>query len=518
MLHAQTTQVPQEFRDPRTPDEVIIRLEARQPETDPTLGLALPRPDQQAAHRLVVLGDSLSHGFQSFAIFNTDLSYSAIIARALGCYDQFRHPEYQAFGGLPLNLEYLARELELRYGAEIAWWELASAGFTIHHLLDQIRVYWEQGPGSHIPRASGIMHNLAVSGFDVNDVMTCTADTERAAMQTPQDSLLRPLVNNAGQLMALYVLDSARDASGRALTPVQAARALGEDGGIETLIIFIGANNVLGTVTDFEVRWSGDGYDDPQRKGRYNAWRPGHFRTELGRLETLVRAVKAQHVIWCTVPHVTIVPMARGVGDKTRPGSRYFPYYTRPWIDDAHFNPAFDAHLTGNQARAIDSAIDMYNDDITALVKRARQDGLDWLLLDVAGLLDRMAARRYILDPAARPAWWTPYPLPAQIAALTPVPDSRYLVSGPQGRAQGGFFSLDGVHPTTITYGMLAQECITVMQAAGVQFRGSGVDFAWVIGRDTLIADPLKSLAADLKFLDWANEHMHWVKAFAAHF
>lgn len=529
MLQAQNAQVPPEFCDPQTPDEVIIRLEARPPATDPTLGISLPQPDQQAAHRLVVLGDSLSHGFQSFAIFNTDLSYPAIIARELGWYDQFRRPEYQAFGGLPLNLEYLARELELKYGAEIAWWKLASAGFTVHHLLDQIRVYWEQGPGSHIPRANGIMHNLAVSGFDINDLMTCTADTERKVMQVPQDSLLHPLVQNAGQLMALYVLDSARDrATGQALTPVQAARAHGEDGGIETLIIFIGANNALRTVTNFEVKWSGDGYDDPQRKGNYNVWRPGHFRTELARLQAQIREVRAQHVIWCTVPHVTIVPMAHGVGAKMRPGSRYFPYYTRPWIDDAHFNPAVDPHLTGSQARAVDSAIDMYNDDITALVRRARQDGLDWLLLDVAGLLDRMAARRYILDPAARPAWWTPYPLPAQIAALTPVPDSCYLISGPQGRTQGGFFSLDGVHPTTITYAMLAQEFINIMQAAGVKFRctdGSAmhtalpqIDFDWVISRDTLISDPLKSLTCDLKFLDWANELVDWVKAFAAHF
>src|SRR5947208_14195817 len=105
----QPNQVPQDLRDPQTPDEVVIQLEARKPETDPRLGVALPLTDQQARHRLVVLGDSLGHGFQSLAIFNTDLSYPAIIARELGWYDSFRHPEYRAFGGLPLNLEYLVR-------------------------------------------------------------------------------------------------------------------------------------------------------------------------------------------------------------------------------------------------------------------------------------------------------------------------------------------------------------------------------------------------------------------------
>ncbi len=521
-------QVPQELLDPNTPAEVIIRLEARKPETDPKLGIPVQPPEGRARHRLVVLGDSLSHGFQSAAIFNTDLSYPAIIARELAWYGSFRYPAYRAFGGLPLNLEYLARELELRYGAEISWWELASAVFTVHHLLDQIRVYWEQGPGSHVPQINGIMHNLAVSGYDIRDLMACTADTERAVMKPRQDSLLHPLVNNAGPLMALYVLESARDpATGQALTPVQAAKAHGEDGGIETLIIFIGANNALGTVLDLQVKWSDVGYNDPARKGSYNIWRPSHFAAELQELQTQVREANAQHVIWCTVPHVTIAPITRGIGGKMRPGSRYFPYYTRPWIDDTQFNPAVDPFLTGNQARAIDSAIDMYNDAITAVVRTARQDGRDWLLLDTAGLLDRIATRRYINDPAARPSWWTPYQLPPQIAALVPPPDSRFISSGPQGRTAGGFFSLDGVHPTTIAYAILAQEFINVMQAAGVIFyQADGTtprtapiltDFGRAIQRDTLISDPLKSVTYDLNLLSWADELLDWVKALALH-
>jgi hypothetical protein len=523
-----TQPVLEELLDPGTPTEVDIRLEARQPVTDATLGIPdqLP-PAEPATHRLVVLGDSLSHGFQSAAIFNTDLSYPALIARELGWYDSFRHPEYRAFGGLPLNLEYLARELEHRFGSSMDWWELGAAVFVVHHLLDQLREYWEEGRGSRVPQSGGIMHNLAVSGFDIRDLMACTADTERAAMTERKDSLLHPLVHNSGPLMALYVLESARDpASGRALTPVQAARAHGEDGGIDTLIIFIGANNALGTVLELEVRWSDEGYDDPMRKGAFNVWRPSHFEAELRELAAQVREVTARHVIWGTVPHVTIVPIAHGVGGKMRPGSRYFPYYTRPWIDDVRFDSAVDPYLTGNQARAIDSAIDQYNDAIVETIAAARRDGMDWLVLDTAGLLDRIAARRYLFDPAARPSWWTPYRLPAELAALVPPPDSRFLVSGPDGRTAGGIFSLDGVHPTTIAYAVLAQEFINVMQAAGVVFnRADGsaqtepvqIDFGWAIARDTLIHDPLKSLSADLRALGWANEVLDWVKRLARH-
>ena len=190
-----------------------------------------------------------------------------------------------------------------------------------------------------------------------------------------------------------------------------------------------------------------------------------------------MRRVAARHVIWVTVPHVTIAPIARGVGGKVAPGSRYFPYYTRPWIADDDFDPDDDPHITAAEARAVDTAIDLYNEAITDLVGGARDGGRDWYLFDIAGVLDRLASRRYIDDPAARPPWWTPYPLPPPLAALRPEIDSRFLAAdGRGGRAAGGLFSLDGVHPTTVAYGLIAQELITIMRLAGVAVHD--VDFA----------------------------------------
>jgi hypothetical protein len=55
----------------------------------------------------VAIGDSLTHGFQSAAIFNTDLSHPAIIAYEMGMLDRFRFPRYDGHGGLPLNIELL---------------------------------------------------------------------------------------------------------------------------------------------------------------------------------------------------------------------------------------------------------------------------------------------------------------------------------------------------------------------------------------------------------------------------
>lgn len=96
------------------------------------------------------------------------------------------------------------------------------------------------------------------------------------------------------------------------MTLLSAARRLGEDRpdggghGIETLIVFLGANNALQTVTQLKVEWSGEGYDDLERKKAYTVWDPSHFKEELRHIAAQVRQIAARHVIWCTVPHVTI--------------------------------------------------------------------------------------------------------------------------------------------------------------------------------------------------------------------
>src|SRR4029450_12298805 len=166
----------------------------------------------------------------------------------------------------------------------------------------------------------------------------------------------------------------------------------------------LGANNALGSVTGLKVVWSAAGYDDLRRKEQYSVWRPTHFEAELGQLAAEVRKVKARHVIWSTVPHVTIAPIARGLGGKVAPGSRYFPYYTPPGIDERRFAAHRDPNITAAQARAVDSAIDQYNDAIVGVVRAARNDGRDWYVLEVAGLLDRLHARPQLRGPPPPPA------------------------------------------------------------------------------------------------------------------
>jgi len=497
-------------------------MASREPVTQSDLGIEVNVDRRgQPEHRLVTIGDSLTHGFQSGAIFNTDLSYPAMIARELGWYGSFRHPKYPGYGGIPLNLELLVRVIEERFGDRVSGLEFPRALFHIRQHLAEAEDWWDEGPGSRPPPPGPINHNLGIYGWDLRDALERTADTAHESKRTGLGQAIVPLVRNADKISAARVL---RSDDGRALTPFEAAERLSRDGdGIETLIVFLGANNALGSVIGLRCSESGPGYDDLADKAAYTVWRPEHFAAEWKLVVEKVRSIRARHVIFGTVPHVTIVPAARGVGPKVAKGSRYFEHYTRPWIADKDFDPDQDEHLTADQARKIDTTIDSYNETIVDSVEAERRSGSDWRVLDIAALLDRLASRRYIDDPHAQPpAWWTPYELPDALRRLEPVPDSRFFVSGPGGRESGGLFSLDGIHPTTIAYGLMAQEFIGVMEEAGVEFMrpdgvtprppGVEVDWAWILAHDTLISQPPRSLGSDVKLIGWLDEKLDFLK------
>jgi len=126
------------------PREVKIRHEPRRPETDPTLGIpvAVEAPAQPAGHRFVTLGDSLTHGFMSGAIHRTDLSWPAITAFELGLTAQeFTYPTYEwptGPGGLPLDLERLAREFDRRFGSKLDLLATFRAGPWLRGYMDDI--------------------------------------------------------------------------------------------------------------------------------------------------------------------------------------------------------------------------------------------------------------------------------------------------------------------------------------------------------------------------------------------
>jgi hypothetical protein len=294
------------------------------------------------------------------------------------------------------------------------------------------------------------------------------------------------------------------------LTPLEAARQLGdESGGIETLCVWLGANNVLGSVVQLKAVLSGPGYQDLTEKANYTVWTVPNFTAELALVADEVRMINADHVLWGTVPHVTIPPISRGLRGQLADCDRYFNYYGRVWDTDDSFDPAVEPHLTGQEAWAIDIIIDGYNTALQALVEQARRDGLDWRIVDTCAVLDRLAYRRNVeLD--ARPAQFPEYPLPPEFAGL----DTRFLTTDKTGQIlTGGLIGLDGVHPTTAGYGLVAREFIQVMVAAGVEFQnGAELDFGAIRQADTLLTNPPHRIDAALQLIHRLNHDIDLMK------
>jgi hypothetical protein len=488
------SELPPEMLDADTPPDVVVTDVAPPRITDPTLGIELGDPSAQVpsvpadpTHPLVTIGDSLTHGVSSGAVFHTALSWPAQVAAALGI-DDFTVPHYGGpLDGLPLNIESLVRHLQKRFGDDISMIERMRAPLTLHGIADANEDYWERGPGSDPPPTDVRYDNIGIYGWDVRDALSYTAAraATRAAGGRDDDLFgVKPARDNdiaAHSVLAPFGVDA---------TQVSAARWHGDNGAIGTLVVALGANNALDAIVSKQIKWSEAGFDLIDENHRFNVWRPTHFAQEYAALVAELRTVRARRVVLATVPHVTIAPLARGVnpqapGEKWKPGSRYFPYYTDPWIDDDTFRPAKHRHLTHQQARAIDSAIDQYNASVTAAVGDARRAGRDWNVLDLCGLLDSLAYRRFEDDPeAAARNNWVPYVLPEPIADL----DTRFFRADETGRSQGGLFGLDGIHPSISGYGIIAQEVLDVLAVAGV--RTSPIDFAALRARDTLNSDP----------------------------
>lgn len=486
-------------------------------------------------HRLVCLGDSLTQGFKSGAIYQPGLSFPAIIAWEMGLAEaEFRHPSFSGEGGLPVNIEYLLRRLDRQFGRQLNFWEIPLAGIYLRRWMDRVEDYWERGAGSQPLRERGPHQNLAVWGFELQDAYQLSAGLCEEIIGSPSDAWLLQLPEQGMFRTARRVLNPTH--SGRredlAATQIRRAAELARAGGIENLIVFLGNNNVLSTVTGLQLEESSD-WDleqiDPRRR-KATLYRAEHLDELLGRLMARIEALpddggRVDRVFWGTVPPVTIPPVTHGVGGRMEsagdlqspygPGDhphwyrRYFKAYTRPWVSSSRFRKSEDAHLTGEQVIRIDQVIARYRESLKRRVREHNQArsraGLveDWFVVDMHWELERVAYRRYLEDPSVPPPpGWSRYQLPEpyQRARL----DTRFLQAREGRRVAGGLFSLDGVHPTTAGYSLVAQEFIEVMEEAGVAFfqrdgrtPRSGpveVDFERVMQLDSLFENPPKTL------------------------
>lgn len=467
-------------------------------------------------HKLVVIGDSLSQGFKNGGIYRTDLSFPAFIARSFNPDPGFEQPLFTAQGGIPLNLEVLLRGLVDEYGSDIEWRKYLNVASSTFRTLRRIKKYWQGGMKDLAVERETPFHNQSVWGFSLNDSWMVTAQNSREYINTHKErfSVFGILPENAKYITARLVLNPSFRKDFESFTQFDNAAFLSENGGIENLIVCLGHNNALGAVANLKVIWS-----EPEDLAVFSAdrkctiYRPEHFEQEYRIMAEKIASLKAGRVFVPTLPYPTIPPVCRGVNsDISGKKMGYFDYYTRFWIWDEDFNPDKHPHLTKEEALTIDETVDEYN----AIIRKiAREYG--WVVVPVAKYVAAMAHRRLggqLLRSYPREF----------AAALKRNPATEYLVDD-AGKVKlttdylrtdretgkiykGGIFSLDGLHPTTSAYGLMANIYMESMKKAGVKFQHK-LDWDYIIAQDSLLTNPpvlLKELREVLRYLGMGNQ------------
>lgn len=462
---------------------------------------------KQAKHKLIVIGDSLSQGFNNGGIYRTDINFPSFINRCFEPKPEFAQPSFTAQAGIPLNIEVLVRGLSEKYGDEIELSEFLSASQYMFSTFKRIKKYWEGGMKDLSVDRTIPYHNQSIWGLNISDSWRVNEKNSREYIQNNPESftVFNMLPEHAKFTTARLVLNPPLKGEFEERSQIDNAQVFADDGGIENLILCHGHNNILAAVTDLKIIWTEDDDDLEAFPGHrnYTIYRPEHFEQQYRKLAQKVSSLGAKRVFVPTIPYVTIPPVIRGVNsDLSSKRLGYFDYYTRFWIWDEDFHPDKHPHITKDQAIQLDFTIDAYNDIIR---KVAKEHGWNVVPIakNVAGLARRRLGGELVRD------------LPKGLGdALQKRESTKHLVDeegeihlttdfirlNKEGKIyKGGIFSLDGLHPTTIGYGLMANVYLKTMAGAGVKFE-RGINWDEVVAEDTLVNDP-PILLAELRMV-----------------
>lgn len=452
---------------------------------------------KKAEHKLVCIGDSITQGFQNGGIYRTELSYPAFLADCFEPPGNFRIPRFSAQAGIPLNLEVLIRGLSDIYGNHLNWQQYLPAALHLYSTIRRIKHYWEENPEKLRRKQNCPYHNQSVWGFTIKDAWVMTEKKCRDYIENNRTSysIFDILPDHAMYITARCVLNPTLGKTHQDYNMIDNVKRLEENGGIENLIVYMGHNNIIGAITSLKFKYSEEyRLNKLPAKRDYTVYRPEHFEKDYRRLAEKVSKIGVQRIFTATIPYVTIPPAARGVNaDLSRERGGYFDYYTHFWIWDEDFDPEVHPHLTREQAIEMDQVVDEYNKIIRDVASE-----YGWIVVPVHHYVNSIAYRRKNANISI--------PFPKGFTnALKRNPDTRHFVDNPdQFRLsteylqldqetgdvrRGGIFSLDGIHPSTIGYGLMANLFYKTMKKHGVHF-AKPLDWDYIIANDTLVTDP----------------------------
>jgi hypothetical protein len=462
--------------------------------------------------KIFTIGDSISQGFMSGAAAKTELSYSTIIAEALKIenYNYHKWEEHK----LKFDLEKIFRALDEKYGSDIRFLEWIGATKTISDILDEAEDYYERGHGKigkSINQQADYYDNCAVEGMDIGDAWMVTPkicfDMVRLDGKSSKDNWFstasEPFYRNAYR-----VLNPNAKAEFNDYSAISWLEHVASNEGIENVLVWLGANNALGTIFNLKINQTpGDGKRtlEVNRKTRqeWNLWHPKDFKAEYSELINRITDALTKNkclnynVFLGTVPLVTIAPLLRGFGEerlvrdpsgRTQRDFRYYQYYTYFPLAD-HVAIKSDKVLKFSEALFIDKTIIEFNKIIKELVdnKNADLGRKVFNIVEVSDALTDLAWKRNSGAP--------PYQLPETLKWFYPPIDTKYYNTTPDGKiTAGGFFSLDGVHPTAIGQGIIASEFLKIMNEVNAVDNGVILNWEKIIADDTLRNKPLTNI------------------------
>lgn len=457
--------------------------------------------------KLFTIGDSLSQGYMSAAAARTDLCYSTLIAQKMGL-PNYDYPRWES-GGLPLNIEGILRHLQSKFGPDIDWLEFPQAAMEVLKQLDNNEEYYERGPGSvnqPYSRRTEFFHNVASSGFDVADAWKVTAANCKAAIKVaPNGGNDRMQGPNADfYRIANVVLNPTQKPEFDNFTQLDWYKHHAEREGVDNLLLWLGSNHALGTVLGFKLDKTPNSDQDltqlsHQEREKWNLWHPNDFKREyqglLDRVDTVLKVNRSSNgnVFIGTIPLVTIIPFAKGFGATAKIKHRadysdeiltsvYYEYYSYFFRDGK--NKPRKGYLDKAQILEIDETIREYNRIIRRLIaeKNQQYSKPKYHLVDTSKVLQDMAYKRN--DGMLK------YKFPAKFEEYPSFSTKFYSANQLGEREHGGFFSLDGIHPTAIGQGIVAHEFLKVMKDVGVVVNA---DLNWdrIFSSDSLYTDPI---------------------------
>jgi hypothetical protein len=449
--------------------------------------------------KLVAIGDSLTQGFHSGAIARPTLSYPSMIAQSLKLEipKEFPIPTFPD-SGLPLNLEYALRSMEPELGSQISTAEwIFRFPFLLSNFMDKVEDLYEgRKPESRV-KYRGFYHNLAIFGFKVADSYTINGKYAKQVVLREEGAIEDDFIGGASAPMyrtALKILNpqgqfrlkelDQRDN----LTQIDTLKKIVETEGVDTLILWLGSNDCLGTVVNLEIKETPRTLNsqDPEERRKYNLTHPDVFAQDYRELvERISDFLPATTQVFVgTVPHVTIPPITRGLGNFD---GKYFDYYGRFFYTDVNFDRRFQKYLTKDQVRYIDDTVDQFNQIIRDIIAPKA----NWHLVEIEKALDSLAVKRNdaINDPARvlREYYQSKNKPNHSLLRLDPVPSTLLLNIHRGIRISGGLFGLDCVHPSPIFYGMVAELFLEAMKKVGI----AGADPDLVHWREIIVRDSL---------------------------